>query len=127
MNRKIFSLSMATLLISLAVGYVAAQAQSTYVGRVTASQIASTGSLGMWMKHLNCHSEADCARRLAQAGGKYVLVTPKGVYDLSDQKKAEQFAGMQVTVSGALDGPKKTIEVAEMQPLNSPVASLSFQ
>jgi hypothetical protein len=127
MNRKIFSLSMATLLLSLAVGYVAAQAQSTYAGTVTASQIASTGSLGLWMKHLNCHDEADCARRLVQAGGKYVLVTPKGVFELSDQRKAEQFAGMRVTVSGTLTSPQKRIEVAEMQPYNSPAASASLQ
>jgi len=127
MNRKIFWLSTATLLISLVVGHAAAQAQSTYAGTVTASQIASTGSLGLWMKHLNCHDGADCARRLVQAGGKYVLVTPKGVYELSDQRKAEQFAGMRVTVSGTLDSPKKTIEVAEIQLYNSPAVSASLQ
>ncbi len=57
-------------------------------GDITASQIASTGgpsSIGMWIKKLNCRQESECAQRLVEAGGKYVLFTDKGTYDLSDQ------------------------------------------
>jgi len=127
MDKKISSLSIATLLLCFAVGFLAAQTQRTYSGRVTASQIASTGSLGTWEKRLNCHGEAECARQLVRAGGKWVLVTSKGVYQLSDQTKAAQFAAMRVTVSGTFDNPKKTIEVADVQPYNSPATSASVQ
>jgi hypothetical protein len=101
-----------------ATGLVAAQNQSSMTGVVTASQIASTGSVGTWEKKLNCHGEADCAQRLVQAGGKYVLVTNKGVYAMSDQSKAAQFVARQVTVSGIFNSEKKTIEVADVQMYN---------
>jgi hypothetical protein len=75
-------------------------------GDITASQIASTGgpsSIGMWIKKLNCRQESDCAQRLVEAGGKYVLFSDKGTYDLSDQSQAAQFAGSLVTVKGTYD------------------------
>ena len=74
--------------------------------------------MGIWMKRLNCHDEADCAQRLVRAGGKYVLVTSKGVYQLNDQAKAAQFVAQRVTVTGSFDSSKKTIEVADVQAYN---------
>ena len=131
MNRKIIALSLGALLASLTVGFAAAQSQQqTYSGTVTASQIASTGgssSVGTWMKKLNCHSEADCSRQLVQAGGKYVLMTAKGTYQLNDQSKFAQYAGMRVSVTGAFDSPKKTIEVADVQPYNPNTQSAGVQ
>jgi hypothetical protein len=125
--KKSFSAGLAVVLAFLAVGFVAAQDQSSYSGTVTASQIASTGSVGIWMKKLNCHDEADCARRLVRAGGKYVLVTSNGVYQLSDQNKAARFVAQQVTVTGAFDGSKKTIEVADVELYNRSAESAGLQ
>jgi hypothetical protein len=116
--RKSFSVGFAAVLTLLAVGFLAAQDQSSYRGTVTASQIASTGSVGIWMKKLNCHDEADCAQRLVRAGGKYVLVTSEGVYQLSDQNKAARFVAQQVTITGWFDRSKRTIEVADVQIYN---------
>jgi len=130
MNRKIFALGFAALLASLTVGFAAAQSQQTYSGTVIASQIASTGGssgVGVWMKKMNCHGEADCSRQLVRAGGKYVLMTSKGVYQLNDQSKFAQFAGMRVTVTGAFDSPKKTIEVADVQAYNPTTQSAGVQ
>ena len=131
MNKKIIALSLGALMASLTVGFAAAQSQQqTYSGTVTASQIASTGgssSVGTWMKKLNCHSEADCSRQLVQAGGKYVLMTAKGTYQLNDQSKFAQYAGLRVTVTGAFDSPKKTIEVADVQPYNPSSQSAGVQ
>src|ERR1700722_3825550 len=130
MNRKIVTLGLAGMLMSLAMGFAAAQAKTSYVGVVTASQIASTGGLsgiGVWMKKLNCHDDAECSRQLVRAGGKYVLLTSKGTYQLSDQTKAAQFAGMRVNVTGEFDSPKKTIEVADVQVYNPTTASVSFK
>ena len=130
MNTKKMVVSLAGLLLFLAMTSVAAHAQSSYSGTVTASQIASTGGssgLGIWMKKLNCHNEADCSRVLVRAGGKYVLVTSKGVYQLSDQSKAALFAGNQVTVNGDLNNKQKTIEVANMELSNSTATSAAAQ
>src|ERR1700722_2792675 len=81
----------AVLLALVAATFASAQT-TTVSGKVTASQIASTGTVGIWEKKLNCHGEADCARALVRAGGKYVLVTNKGTYGLTDQAKAAEFA-----------------------------------
>jgi hypothetical protein len=110
------------------VGSSLAFAQTTTIsGRVTASQIASTGTVGIWEKKLNCHGEADCARVLVRAGGKYVLVTSKGTYGLSDQAKAAEYAGQGVTVAGNFDASKKNVAVAEMEPFNATAVSAGAQ
>jgi hypothetical protein len=99
----------------------AVRAQSPYsgwiTGYLTASQVAATGtsSIGMWMKKLNCDTEADCVQKLVGAGGKYVLVINNDVYQLSDQKLAAQHPGMAVMIKGVLNYQKKTVEVADMQ------------
>jgi hypothetical protein len=131
-NGKSTLLGLAAVLMLATVNLLASaqthREQATISGVVTASQIASYGSgVATWEKKLNCHGEADCAKRLVGAGGKYVLVTNKGVYALSDQSKAAQFVAMRVTVSGTLDTPKKTIEVAEVAPYNSGAASAAAQ
>jgi len=123
--KKMISAGLAAVLTLLAVGFLAAaQDQNSYTGTVTASQIASTGSVRLWEKKLNCHGEADCAQRLVRAGGKYVLVTSAGVYQLSDQNKAARFVAQQVTITGTFDRTKKTIEVADVQ-LYNPSSSVS--
>jgi hypothetical protein len=109
----------------LAVGSAAAQKQASYTGIVTANQIASGLSVGFWEKKLNCHGEQDCAQRLVKSGGKYVLVTSKGVFELSDQTKAAQFVARQVTVTGAVE--KNTIEVADMQVPNPSAVNAGVQ
>jgi len=115
------------LVLTLLVSGVASAQTQTISGKVTASQIASTGSIGVWEKHLNCHGEADCARTLVRAGGKYVLMTSKGTYGLSDQAKAAQFAGQGVTVAGNFDASKKTVAVADMELYNSSAVSAGVQ
>jgi hypothetical protein len=128
MLSRILSLGLGSAFLLVAAG--AAQNQNMYTGTVTASQIVSTGgssSIGLWEKKLNCHDEADCARRLVGAGGKYVLVTNKGVYTLSDQAKAAQFVAQRVTVTGSFDTSRKTIEVAEVQPYNASTVSAGAQ
>ena len=124
--KKSYVAGCAVLLTLLASSFAAAQSQNI-TGKVTASQIASTGSIGIWEKHLNCHGEADCARTLVRAGGKYVLVTSKGTFGLSDQAKAAEFAGQGVTVAGNIDTSKKTVTVADMEPFNSSAISAGVQ
>ena len=70
----------------------------------------------MLEKHLNCHGEVDC-----------VLVTNKGVYNLSDQTKAARFVVRQVTINGVFDSSKRTIEVADVQLYNPSATNAVLQ
>ena len=127
--RSNFLLGCAALLVFASAGFSAAQNQSSITGIVTASQLASTGttSVGTWEKKLNCHGEADCARVLVRAGGKYVLVTSRGTYQLNNQVQAAQFAGQAVTVAGNFSNQKKTVDVADMQLYKSSTTSAGVQ
>ena len=125
--KKTLAACLAAVFSLVAVAAFAAQEQKSYTGIVTASQIASTGGVGIWEKKLNCHGEADCAQRLVAAGGKYVLVTTKGVYQLSDQKKAARYVAQAVTITGPFDSSSKTIEVADVQIYNSSAVSAGLQ
>lgn len=125
--KKTLAACLAAAFALVAVAAFAAQEQKSYTGIVTASQIASTGGVGIWEKKLNCHGEADCAQRLVAAGGKYVLVTTKGVFQLSDQKKAAHYVAQAVTITGPFDSSSKTIEVADVQIYNSSAQSAGLQ
>ena len=125
--KKTLAACLAAAFALVTVTAFAAQDQKSYTGIVTASQIASTGGVGIWEKKLNCHGEADCAQRLVAAGGKYVLVTANGVYQLSDQKKAAHYVAQAVTITGPFDSSTKTIEVADVQIYNSSAQSAGLQ
>jgi hypothetical protein len=115
--KELLILGLVCGLVFATAGMAQRQGQESYTGIVTASQMASTGlsGLGIWEKRLNCHGQADCDQRLVRAGGKYVLLTNKGVYKLNDQAKAAQFVAQRVTITGGFDSSKKTIEVADVQ------------
>jgi hypothetical protein len=125
--RKSATVVLAAVISLVAVGMFASQNQHSYTGIVTASQIASTGGVGVWEKKINCHGEADCARRLVGAGGKWVLVTQTGVFQLSDQKKAAHYVAQAVTITGTFDTSDKTIEVADVQIYNAPATDAGLQ
>jgi hypothetical protein len=61
-------------------------------------------------------SDKDCTLECVRAGSKYVLadVASGKVYQLSDQKKPEEFAGQKVKVTGTLKGD--TISVTAIEP-----------
>lgn len=53
---------------------------------------------------------------IAKAGGKYVLQTSNGTYQLDNQDKASQFEGKQVAVSGSMDQSTSMIHVTDISP-----------
>ena len=63
-------------------------------------------------------SDKDCTLEcVKKEGSKYILIDPTGkIYQLSDQKTPEQFAGAKVKVTGTLKGD--TITVASMVAAN---------
>lgn len=59
----------------------------------------------------------DCTKQCVERGAKYVLVDEKSgdVYNLSDQRKATDFAGKTVTVAGHIDPAEKAIHVHSLK------------
>jgi hypothetical protein len=95
-----------------------AQKNQTYTGEIMDSACAKTGSHeGMMKAHPNMKTAKDCTQGCVKAGSQYVLYdsATKTVYQLDDQKKPEQFAGQEVTVTGNVDAATKTIHVANIK------------
>ena len=59
-----------------------------------------------------------CTITCVKLGSKYVLydAESKTVYQLDDQKRPEQFAGLRVKVTGSYDAATKTIHVGSIEP-----------
>ena len=101
-----------TLFLSLS---IFAQAPQTYKGEVIDSQCAALGGHQIMAKP--GESAKDCTNRCVNLGGRYTLYDPAGktAYQLDDAKKAENFAGTKVTVTGTLNATTKTIHVASIK------------
>ena len=88
-----------------------AQGSQTYTGEIMDSQCAALGGHMIMMQ--KGESAKDCTIRCVKIGGKYTLfdASTKAAYQLDDQKKAEQFAGAKVKITGTLNSATKTIKV----------------
>jgi len=96
------------LLAGLGFASTAKAAAKTFVGSISDSMCGA--------KHMMPgQSDKDCTLACVKAGSKFVLADASGkVYQLSDQKKPEQFAGQKVKVTGTLKGD--TITVTSIEP-----------
>ena len=84
-------------------------ATRTFVGNISDSMCG--------LKHImQGMSDKDCTLECVKAGSKYILadVAHGKVYQLSDQKKPEEFAGRKVKVTGTLKG--NMISVTAIEP-----------
>ena len=86
-----------------------AQAKRTFTGTITDSMCANkAGHAAMRMGP----TDADCTKAcVISHGATYVLYDGTNVYELSDQRTPEQYAGQKVRVTGTLDAKTKTIKV----------------
>jgi hypothetical protein len=77
--------------------------------------IGSIGDSMCGAKHMMPgESDKDCTLECVKGGAKYILIGPAGkIYQLSDQKQPEQFAGSKVKVTGTLEGD--TIVVSSIE------------
>lgn len=100
-----------TLVVALLLPVVSLAAERTWTG------VISDSSCGAKHTMMPGKSDKVCTQACIQMGSKYVLVVGgKNVYQLSDQKAPEPFAGDRVRVSGTLDAKTKTIQVASIKP-----------
>jgi hypothetical protein len=91
----------------------AVPATQTFTGVITDSECGTAGHARMRMGP----TDAECTYACIQAhGASYVLLVGKTVYNLSDQKLPEKFAGARVKVTGTLDATTKTIAVKIVTP-----------
>jgi hypothetical protein len=108
--RKISFLGIVLLLgASLSFAGKAQAATRTFVGNISDSMCG--------LKHMMPGlTDKDCTLECVKAGSKYVLadVAHGKVYQLSDQKKPEEFAGQKVKVTGTLKGD--VISVTAIEP-----------
>lgn len=67
------------------------------------------------LKHMMPGGDKACTIECVKGGSKYVLADPASgkVYELSDQKKPEAFAGEKVKVTGTLKGKVITVTSIE--------------
>jgi hypothetical protein len=111
----------ATSLLFLGISY-GAQKERTFTGEVMDSMCAKDGSHAAMEKAHGMPSDKaadkECTLACVKMGGQFVLYNPanKTVYQLSDQTKAEQFAGAKVKVTGTYDEASKTIHLTNIQP-----------
>ena len=108
--RKITYLGVALLLgTSLSFAGAVKAGTKTFVGNISDAMCG--------LKHMMPgKSDKDCTLECVKAGSKYVLadVANGKVYQLTDQKKPEEFAGQRVKVTGTLKGD--TISVTAIEP-----------
>ena len=97
------------LAVSLAAPGVAKAATQTFVGNISDAMCGQ--------KHMMPgKSDKECTLECVKEGSKFVLadLAHGKVYQLSDQKKPEEYAGQKVKVTGTLKGD--TINVTAIEP-----------
>jgi hypothetical protein len=105
--RKI-SYVLAGILIAATLSFAGKTGTKTFVGYISDSMCG--------LKHMMPgESDKDCTLECVKAGSKYVLADAVSgkVYQLTDQKKPEEFAGQKVKVTGALKGDTIVVTTIE--------------
>jgi hypothetical protein len=96
------------ILSLLAIAALSAAGKQTFTGTITDSMCSTADHSQMKMGP----TDAECTKACVGIhGATYVLYDGKNVYELSDQKTPENFAGEKVKVTGTLDAKTKTIKV----------------
>jgi hypothetical protein len=110
---KWFTLSVLVLVLAAGLSFAAPGngSSKTFVGSIGDSMC---GAKHMMPGESDKDCTLDCVKK---EGAKYILIDPSGkIYQLSDQKTPEQFAGAKVKVTGTLNGD--TITVTSMVAAN---------
>lgn len=90
---------MKTLLILFAgSALVFAAAPKTFTGVITDSMCGKDHAM------MGVKPDSKCVLECVKSGSKYALIEGANVYELSDQKAPEKFAGQKVKVTGTLNG-----------------------
>ena len=90
----------------------------TFTCEMMDNQCAQMGSHDNMMKSEGAKNAKECAIACVKSGGKYALYDPaaKRGYQLDNQKKARDYAGQKVTITGTFDSASDSIHVTNIQP-----------
>jgi hypothetical protein len=105
------------LCVAAGLGIVRA-ADRTFAGEIMDSQCAQMSSHDNMMKGEGATNAKECTIACVKKGGTFALYDPaaKRAYQLDNQKKARDFAGQKVTITGSLDSGGDAIHVSQIQP-----------
>ena len=111
------SLFVAALLVVAGLG-IARAADQTFTGEIMDSQCAQMSTHDKMMKGQGATNAKECTIACVKSGGKYALYDPaaKRAYQLDNQKKARDYAGQKVTITGSYDSTSDSIQVKNIQP-----------
>ena len=111
------SLFMTVLCVIAGLG-VARGDDHTFIGEIVDSQCAQMGSHESMMKAEGAKNAKECTIACVKSGGKYALydAAAKRAYQLDDQKKARDYAGQKVRITGTFDSASDSIHVTNIQP-----------
>jgi len=85
-----------TLFAGTALAFAAAP--KTFTGVITDTMCGKDHSM------MGVKPDSKCVLECVKSGSKYALLEGTNVYELSDQKAPEKFAGQKVKVTGTLNG-----------------------
>jgi len=85
-----------TLFAGTALAFAAAP--KTFTGVITDTMCGKDHSM------MGVKPDSKCVLECVKSGSKYALLEGTNVYELSDQKAPEKFAGQKVKVAGTLNG-----------------------
>jgi hypothetical protein len=98
--------SMMKTLLTLFAGaaLVSAAAPKTFTGVITDAMCGKDHAM------MGVKPDSKCVLECVKSGSKYALIEGNNVYELSDQKAPEKFAGQKVKVTGTLNGNVLQVE-----------------
>jgi hypothetical protein len=99
-------------------GVAAVGADRTFTGEIMDSQCAQMSSHDNMMKGEGANNAKECTLSCVKKGGSFAFFDPaaKRAYQLDSQKKARDYAGQKVTITGTLDSGGDTIHIAKIEP-----------
>jgi len=102
---------------SIYLGLVMVSAAWLSLGAPGQTFVGEIGDSMCGARHMMPGSKKDCTLECVKGGAKYILIDPSGkIYQLSDQKKPEAFAGSKVKVTGTRKGDTITVASIEAAP-----------
>lgn len=92
------------LTLFAAAALVSAAAPKTFTGVITDAMCGKDHAM------MGVKPDSKCVVECVKSGSKYALLDGNNVYELSDQKAPEKFAGQKVKVTGTLNGKVLQVE-----------------
>jgi hypothetical protein len=105
--------------LCIATGFsVVLAADRSFTGEIMDSQCAQMSSHDNMMKGEGAANAKECTIACVKKGGTLALFDPaaKRAYQLDNQKKARDYAGQKVAITGTLDSGSDTIHITKIQP-----------